>query len=248
MSDIYLFDVDGTLVMDGIIPKSAIEAINRLKEKNNIVMLSTGRCLGQLKYVLEKIDFDGAILNNGSVVVVRNEIIFKSPINKSTIQQMIADNLHLGLLTKDKYFAFNDDEVFEQFYDYFNIEKAITIKKDVPLEDVYSLGVYGLDLDQLDVTRYNDLKFIRVCPIGFDVVNKCISKASGIKFLRKKFPSSKIISFGDNYNDIEMLDQSDISIVMGEANLEVQKYADYVTKSPLDDGIMYALKNFVRSI
>ena len=56
------------------------------------------------------------------------------------------------------------------------------------------------------------------------------------------------LALGDNYNDIEMLDQSDISIVMGEANLEVQKHADYVTKSPLEDGIMYALKKFVRSI
>ena len=47
--DVYLFDVDGTLVVDGVIPESAKNVIEELREEGSLVMLATGRSQGQTK-------------------------------------------------------------------------------------------------------------------------------------------------------------------------------------------------------
>lgn len=38
------------------------------------------------------------------------------------------------------------------------------------------------------------------------------------------------------------------SVVMDNATDDVKKYADYVTKSNNEDGVAYAIKNFVKKI
>ena len=64
MSNIFLFDVDGTLSVNGIIPKSAKDTLKYLRAKGDLVLLCTGRCLAQLGDVLPEIDVDGYIINN----------------------------------------------------------------------------------------------------------------------------------------------------------------------------------------
>ena len=44
--NVYLFDVDGTLVIDGVIPESAKNVIEELREEGSLVMLATGRSQG----------------------------------------------------------------------------------------------------------------------------------------------------------------------------------------------------------
>jgi hydroxymethylpyrimidine pyrophosphatase-like HAD family hydrolase len=41
-----------------------------------------------------------------------------------------------------------------------------------------------------------------------------------------------------------MLKQAGMGVAMGNADPEVQKYADFVTKSIEEDGVEYALKHF----
>lgn len=38
------------------------------------------------------------------------------------------------------------------------------------------------------------------------------------------------------------------SVVMGNAPDDVKKYADYVTKSNNEDGVAYAIENFIKKI
>ena len=56
LNNIFLFDIDGTLSKDGIIPKSAIDIIKKIRKNNDYVLLSTGRCMNQLTDVLDKIE------------------------------------------------------------------------------------------------------------------------------------------------------------------------------------------------
>ena len=76
MNRIFLFDVDGTLSVGEIIPDSAIKALEELRSNGDIVMLSTGRCLGQMKDLLNKISIDGAICNNGAYAFIGDDVIF----------------------------------------------------------------------------------------------------------------------------------------------------------------------------
>lgn len=60
--------------------------------------------------------------------------------------------------------------------------------------------------------------------------------------------SSKIVFFGDNYNDIQALEESDFSYVMSDAPDEVKEYANKVTKINDQDGILFGVEDFYNNI
>ena len=248
LSNIFLFDVDGTLTINKMIPQSAIDTINYLRSKNNKIMLSTGRCLGQLNAIFNQIDLDGAIINNGSYAYLNDEIIFDCPIGKDIIKRFIEKGYCIGILSKELYAIINyDDESITNFCNYFNMTKPKEIDANyVDNNKIYSLGLYTeKDITDL-ITEFKELEFIKICPYGYDIVPKGVSKATPFDALRKVYPNSKIISFGDNYNDYEMIKNSDIGIVMQHAPEKLKCIATYVTKEPQDDGIKYAIREILK--
>ena len=53
-----------------------------------------------------------------------------------------------------------------------------------------------------------------------------------------------VIAFGDNENDLEMLEGAGIGVAMGNAKDEVKAKADFVCKSVENDGIYhYCVEN-----
>ena len=244
LNNAFFFDIDGTLSEGGIIPDSAIMALKMLRANGDLVFLSTGRCLSMLNDVLSKIEVDGAILNNGALAIVNNEIIFESVIDKNIIKNMIDNKLHVALLTKDKYLRINDNDLaFDRFCSYFNIDLPIVV--DNLNTDAYSLGVYDLNLNNIDINSYPSLAFVKACRYGYDVFNKGINKSVPLKKFKGLFKGYKFIAFGDNYNDIEILKSVDVSICMKKSPQIVKDAATYQTLDVNEDGIMYALKNII---
>ena len=246
MNNIFLFDIDGTLSINGIIPESAKEIIKRIRNKGDLVLLATGRCKFQMKPIEEIIETDGAIMNNGGYIVVKDKVIAKHPISKDAIKRLLDMGFKTALLN-DKYYArIDSDKIYKEFSDYFKVPEATLYPKDILKEDMYSLGVYSYHADTFPKELFPEIDFVRVAPLGFDVIAHGISKGSAVLDLRKIYKDARIIAFGDNYNDLEMLKEADISIVVPTAPKEVQKVASFVTKNPLDDGIAYAIKEFLK--
>lgn len=248
--NIYLFDVDGTLLINNEIPESAINSIKELKEEGNVIMLSTGRCQSQLKEILDKIPADGAITNNGAYCHIGKEVLFDSPIPQEIVMELVDKNYNICALTKDRIVRFiNTNKEFKHFFNSLNIEEPKKGEKDIIERDkIYSLCLASDNADQFDTKKYKDLRFIRVSKYGFDIVNNNVTKASAFDFIRKRFPHGRIIAFGDNYNDIEMLDEADLSVCMQSSPDECKKVSSFVTRNPEDDGIEFAIDNFVRRV
>jgi hydroxymethylpyrimidine pyrophosphatase-like HAD family hydrolase len=58
-------------------------------------------------------------------------------------------------------------------------------------------------------------------------------------------PLSQIAVIGDGRNDIPMFECGGLSIAMGNASLEVQRAADYVTASNREDGFAKAIELYI---
>ncbi len=87
----------------------------------------------------------------------------------------------------------------------------------------------------LQVYRSNDT-LIELAP-------KSVSKLSAIKLLLTLNESlADIISFGDNYNDIEMLQYSGIGVAVGNAREEVKAIANHITLKNTEDGVAHYIK------
>lgn len=248
--NVYLFDVDGTLCVDGVISDSSKDAIQELRDEGNLVMLATGRCQGQLKEIVDQVKVDGFVQNNGAYAFMGKEILYESPINPETIWKLHNDGLNIAVLTKDRYVRFiNTNKAFKKFAESLKIEEPKKADTNVIDHDkIYSLTISALNLEDIHPRRYPDLRFIKVSDYGYDVVNKGTTKASVFSIIKNKYPQGHIIAFGDNMNDYEMLDEADLSVCMPTSPDECKKVSSYVTRSHEEDGIEFAINNFVKRV
>lgn len=88
---------------------------------------------------------------------------------------------------------------------------------------------------QMQIYRSNDT-LIELAP-------KTVSKLSAIQLLlRKNETLNDVISFGDNYNDIDMLQHSGLGIAVANAREEVKVVANHVTLKNTEHGVAHFIK------
>ena len=87
--------------------------------------------------------------------------------------------------------------------------------------------------------KFSALNVVRSAPYLLEVMDKTVSKATGIEVLLKHygFALDEAVAFGDNYNDAEMLTLIPQSVAMANAPDAVKKLASAVTDSNEDSGI-----------
>ena len=83
------------------------------------------------------------------------------------------------------------------------------------------------------------LNVVRSAPYLLEIIDKSVSKATGIEVMLKHygFTLDEAIAFGDNYNDVEMLSMIPQSVAMANAPDDVKKLAAAVTDSNEAGGI-----------
>lgn len=80
---------------------------------------------------------------------------------------------------------------------------------------------------------------VRSAPFLLEIMDQSVSKASGIEVMLAHFglTAAEALSFGDNYNDLEMLRYTGRSVAMGNAPDPVKAAATEVTAPNTEDGL-----------
>ena len=91
---------------------------------------------------------------------------------------------------------------------------------------------------------YPMLHVVRSAPNLVEIMEASVSKESGIRAMLGHYglTADDALSFGDNYNDLEMLRFTKTSVAMANAPEDIKKAATDVTKSNAEDGIWWYLK------
>ena len=89
-------------------------------------------------------------------------------------------------------------------------------------------------------TSFSHTNFLEVLASG-------INKGTALEWLcnKKGISREEIIAFGDNYNDIEMIEYAGIGVAVGNAEESVKKSADYVCLTNYEDGVGRFLKDYL---
>ena len=250
---IIFFDIDGTLksFSKKTIAPIIIDTLNKLKKKDIKIFISTGRPPFMIPH-FKGIEFDGYICFNGSYCYDNKQVLFKHPIDKDDIRQVISNGKKMGLpimLSGAKRFGAN-------FYNK-NLSDYVKISKDVDIviddyddlleEDIFQMMAGGreeIDLPLLENTK--TLKIVRWWDRANDIISKECGKPQGIKGILDiyHFNREECMAFGDGGNDLDMLEYAGVGIAMGNAMDHVKQAADYVTDDVDHDGIYTALKHF----
>ena len=91
--------------------------------------------------------------------------------------------------------------------------------------------------------KFPSLHIVRSSAFLLEIMDKSVSKATGIKVMLEHYglAAEESLAFGDNYNDVEMLELCGRSVAMGNAPEDIKKLADEVTLSNEEDGLAYYL-------
>jgi len=78
--------------------------------------------------------------------------------------------------------------------------------------------------------NYSDLYFL-------EVFSSDATKANGVLKIKKMLHADKVVAFGDNLNDIDMLGIADIGVAVGDCVEEVKQYADIIIGNSYENGV-----------
>lgn len=247
------FDIDGTLAAAGthIIPDSARRAIERLKEKGILCVISTGRhpLEAEEENLLPGLSFDGAVWLNGQLCELRGECVLQSCFSpaqlvllkgfleergKSCIfleRDAMYCNLVDGRMRKEQE---KIGTAVPPVRDIGNLEER-KILQAVPFIDGAEERELSALLPECSLTRWGE-GVVDFLPAGGGKEQGilAICRAAGIR-------PEEVVAFGDAENDIGMLRLAGIGVAMGNAEEAVKKAADYVTAQIEEDGIWRAL-------
>lgn len=82
----------------------------------------------------------------------------------------------------------------------------------------------------------------------FEATNPFVNKGTGVRYLAEELlglQPGNVMTIGDNFNDVEMLEYAGIGVAMGDAPTEVKAFAQWVAPSVEQDGVAAAIEKFL---
>ena len=252
------FDIDGTLLdeKEGIVPESAVRALQKAKENGHLIFICTGRCKAIWPKNILDIGFDGVIGGCGTNIYYHGEELFHAGLDKK-LQKEIVDDLvrfHIdGVLEGKSASYFRKDYwmpvVKQIFQDNGSFASKCQLFWEAEELDFDKMALWFDESSNMEAFRgkyEKQFEFILRDPTFYEVVPKGCSKATGIDFLCKHLgvDREQTVGVGDSTNDLPMLRYTGISIAMGSGNPDIFSDVDYVTTAVMEDGIEKALQHY----
>ncbi len=261
MKKIIFFDVDGTIVTDisvgegKIIPESCKRAIKKARENGHLCFVNSGRPYSNVeKYILD-IGFDGVVSGCGTNIHIGNEDIFYVSVEKTLAKKVYElckkYNITAFFEGRDQtYYIENNYNVkwLDDFSEQITIQGSV-VKREI--DEFFSFDKFcafhseNNCIDEFVKEMEKDFTALVRNDTFVEFIPKGHNKGTAIKKVCEYYnlPIEHSYAIGDSLNDLDMLNVTPNSIAMGNGK-ELHKYAAFVTKDILDDGIEYALKHF----
>lgn len=268
MTDQYLIalDLDGTLLTDDKkISERTLKTLKILQNEGHIVMISTGRPFRSSVNYYHELGLNTPIVNfNGAFVhhpLDSNWGSYHSPMSLEVAKEIVesCNQYHIHNIVAEVldnvYLHYHD----EKFIDVFNMGNpkittgALTEfltenptsmlihaeEKHVPYIREHLSSVHA---EVIDHRRWGAPWHI------IEIVKSGLNKAVGIQRVASyyKIEQKNIIAFGDEDNDLEMIDYAGIGVAMGNGIKPLKDIANEVTFSNMEDGVSVFLEDFFK--
>lgn len=258
-----VLDLDGTLLTDDkMISPATKNTLARAKEAGHQVMIATGRPYRASEVYYKELGLTTPIVNfNGAYVHhPRNPMwqAIHSPISMRVVQDVVEsvhryDYKNLIAEVLDDVYIHHEDELMVNSFNTGNPRVLLgDITKTLP-EDPTSLLIYAQENNIPTIRQHlqdvhAEMIEHRSWGVPFpivEVVRKGLNKAVGIHHIAQEMgiPRERIIAFGDEDNDFEMIDYAGVGVAMHNGIDALKNIANEVTFSNNEDGIAKFLEN-----
>lgn len=269
-----VFDIDGTILNSkGVMTEKTYDALMECHRRGFFICIATARS-GRLVFREGEIQWEHAFLlergifyNGGTVFDHPNHFYQHTAIPGPVVQQVVRkileydDTLQVALQHDDQYHSFRipmpDEHLVswgfkqDELIDFQEAKSRPTTKMmafagtnfhgiSMDLSDLYELLVSQFS-SSLNVILADSRKAIYA-------LSKYVSKGKAINTLVSFYgiKPEEVAIFGDDTPDIGMFGMFGHSIAMGNAHESLKKRATFITKSNDEEGVVFALTDYLR--
>ena len=236
------FDIDGTILFHNRVPLSVKKAIKRAQKAGHYCFINTGRSRWGLPKSIKGIAWDG-YLCVGSYVEFHGEVLDSPLMPRESVEKI------MELVAKDRIPTILD-----------RIGPSRSLYCDRGINKLRSPEEVSNHFEEMKINKFELLHplsgevldalapYASCFPMGdyVDVFVLGYNKASGMKLLGEKLniPQDRMIAFGDNNNDLDMLRYAGKSVAMKNASEEAVRAATYhATKRRV--GVRQGIKKYL---
>lgn len=255
-------DLDGTtLALKSDITEFCAKVLNKINESTKVILVSA-RIPSGMYYIQDKIKaeeqpmicYNGAYILDGERIINDVTIDLESVLKVNEICK--SNSIAIGIYSYNNWWVPVDSERVQK--EIHNTKTHPIIEPtDVSLKRLISKdqGVHKLMLmgtketadkaqkelellsEELTIYRSNDT-LIEIAPSGIDK-HRAIEMVLGTDL-------SQVMAFGDNFNDIEMIQNVGMGIAVANARASLKEVADALTHSCQEDGVAHFLNDYFK--
>lgn len=267
MKALVAIDLDGTLLNDekAVSPGNR-QAIQEALAAGGEVVICTGRPLAAIEAILEEVGLDSAdhysVTYNGALVLANQgqEVLFEESLTWSDLDRIFPVLYDLALPLE----AVSRDRVYQLPYPagypgQYGDQRDFLPTEQVRLADLASDLTFpklvvatvpdhlDAQIPQLPQAFYQDYSLIHSVPEELEFMAQGIDKGKALRILAERlgYRQDQVYALGDERNDAAMFAYAGTSIAMANSQPDILEAADCVSKSNNDDGVAYALREFI---
>ncbi|NHM33675.1 Cof-type HAD-IIB family hydrolase [Neobacillus terrae] len=258
-------DLDGTLLKDDkTISPFTKDVLKKAREEGHVVMIATGRPFRSSELYYNELELDTPVVNfNGAFVhhpLDPSWGPFHTPLDikvaKDIVEACRSFKFHniIAEVIDEVYFHYHD----EKLLDIFNFGNPKITSGDLAnfLNDSPTSLLIHSEEEDVELIRKH-LTDVHAKVIEhrrwaapwhvIEIVRNGLNKAVGLKRASEYFqiPPERMIAFGDEDNDLEMIEYAGRGIAMGNAIDQLKNIANETTLTNEEDGIGHYLKDLL---
>ena len=245
-----LFDLDGTLLDSGKhISARNRAAISGCREKGMMIGVATARSESTCSRYVDSIAPDILISNSGALVRLHGKLIYECGFTagetSALVRAGVAENRGITVDCAETTFSnrhicfFNEPGI--TYTDFAGFSRS-SLKICIEGTDAAFAERTAALIDDCSWLAFSDCDW-------FKFSRSNVSKGDALKHIVRKtgIPAAKMIAFGDDFVDIEMLDICGTGVAMDNAVDDVKVHADVVIGNNDTDAIAAFLEKYVLS-
>ncbi len=257
-----VLDLDGTaLNSSNFLPNNLKEMLIDLEKMGTSrVTLASGRSISSMKLLASDLGLTAPLVTlNGGVIIdpvtkeIYNEKNLTIEIYKESLHILKILNIDFVVFTSFGVYADKPSEITDILIKY--TENEIKWTKDFTSikNPVKILFIPKSKESNAEIKKQTSFLEIDIIESGFsftEIVPKGVNKGSALQIVAKmlEMDTKEIIAFGDNENDIEMLQLAGIGVAMGNAPEHVKAKADIIADTNDNDGLYKILEEIFNPV
>lgn len=255
-------DIDGTLLNTSHqIPGLTRKKIYSINQQGIAFVLVSARMPKGMTGIRRELRIESPMICYSGALIVdeKNQPMYSAPLEKEDAYRLchmirkIDSEISINLYSNDLWMAEDNKEFWvKQEMEITGVQaKEVSFETASAFEEVHKILCMGqadriADLEERLKEQFPKIRIYRSKDTYLEIMSMEASKSDAVGRLEGKFGVTReeIIAFGDNHNDIDMIQYAGLGVAMGNAAKEVQKIADYVTDTNDREGLLKVLEKY----